>query len=28
PLLEEYTYTDLQLNIGLTDADFSETLLE
>lgn len=28
PLLEEYTYTDLQLNVGLTDADFSETLLE
>lgn len=23
PLLEKYTYTDLKLNVGLTDADFS-----
>jgi outer membrane lipoprotein-sorting protein len=22
PLLEEYTYTDLKINVGLTDADF------
>lgn len=28
PLNEEYHYIDLQLNRGLTDADFSEALLE
>lgn len=28
PLFEEYTYVDLQLNIGLTDADFDESLLK
>ncbi len=22
PILEEYTYTDIKLNVGLTDADF------
>lgn len=27
PLIEEYTYVDLRLNIGLTDADFSNTKL-
>ncbi len=27
-LLEEYTYVDLQLNVGLTDADFSDAQLE
>ena len=27
PLIEEYTYVDLRLNIGLTDADFSKTKL-
>ena len=27
-LLEEYTYTRLRLNVGLTDADFSPTVLE
>ncbi len=28
PLIEEYTYVDLRLNIGLTDADFSEAKLD
>lgn len=28
PVLEEYSYVDLQLNTGLTNADFSETLLD
>ena len=28
PLLFEYTYTDLQLNVGLTDEDFRPSLLE
>jgi hypothetical protein len=28
PLIEEYTYVDLRLNIGLTDADFSKTKLD
>ncbi len=28
PINEEYNYIDLRLNAGLTDADFSETLLE
>lgn len=27
PLNEEYTYIDLKLNVGLTDADFSESTL-
>jgi hypothetical protein len=27
PLNEEYTYVDLKLNVGLTDADFSESKL-
>ena len=27
PLNEEYTYIDLKLNVGLTDADFSESNL-
>lgn len=28
PIDEEYTYLDLRLNVGLTDADFSESQLE
>jgi len=28
PVNEEYNYIDLRLNVGLSDADFSETLLE
>ena len=28
PLLEEYTYTHLKLNVGLTDADFSSSRLD
>ncbi len=28
PVNEEYTYLNLRLNVGLTDSDFSETLLE
>ena len=28
PVNEEYTYLNLRLNLGLTDADFSETLLK
>jgi hypothetical protein len=28
PLQEEYTYVDLRLNIGLTDADFSKSKLD
>ncbi|TWU41477.1 hypothetical protein Q31b_29260 [Novipirellula aureliae] len=28
PLIEEYTYVNLQLNVGLTDADFSKTKLD
>ena len=28
PLLFEYTYTELQLNVGLTDADFRTNLLD
>ena len=28
PLIEEYIYTDLKLNVGLTDAEFSESRLE
>jgi hypothetical protein len=28
PLLFEYTYTQLQLNVGLSDADFSPSVLE
>ncbi len=28
PLLFEYTYTDLRLNVGLTDADFRSSLLD
>ena len=28
PLLFEYTYEDLQINVGLTDADFSPALLQ
>jgi hypothetical protein len=28
PLMEEYTYVDLRLNVGLTDADFSEAKLD
>jgi hypothetical protein len=28
PLMFEYTYTDLRLNVGLTDADFRPSLLE
>jgi hypothetical protein len=28
PLMEEYTYVDLRLNIGLTDADFSKAKLD
>ena len=28
PLIEEYTYVDLRLNIGLTDADFSKAKLD
>ena len=28
PLLFEYTYTDLRLNVGLTDADFRTSLLD
>ena len=28
PLIEEYTYVDLEMNVGLTDADFSRQQLE
>ncbi len=28
PLIEEYTYVDLHLNVGLTDADFSKSKLD
>ncbi len=28
PLIEEYTYVDLRLNVGLTDADFSNNTLD
>ncbi len=28
PLIEEYTYVDLRINVGLTDADFSKEKLE
>ena len=28
PLIEEYTYVDLRLNVGLTDADFSKAKLD
>lgn len=28
PLIEEYTYVDLKLNIGLTDDDFSRAILD
>ena len=28
PLIEEYTYVDLRLNVGLSDSDFSRDTLD